>query len=210
VHTRAHLEKIRSLKDQIGVDAGVFTPMGRGSFDIALLAAGGVIAAADAVLDGKVRNAYALVRPPGHHALPDLAMGFCIFGNGAITGRHLLDVRKLDLSITSLKRQYDANPSEYTAERINTYIRRYNKLVESLNTRARNDIKQGAFQTDLQIYAFADAADLQLVIAHEFGHALGIGHVANANAVMSARQQVGTAAVQLTDADAAALREQCH
>jgi acetoin utilization deacetylase AcuC-like enzyme len=94
-HTPAHLEKIRSFKDHLAVDAGIFTPMGRGSFDIALLSAGGVIAAADAVMDGKVSNAYALVRPPGHHALPELAMGFCIFGNAAIAGHHLLDVRGL-------------------------------------------------------------------------------------------------------------------
>jgi acetoin utilization deacetylase AcuC-like enzyme len=95
-HTREHLEKIRSLNEFLGVDAGMFTPMGRGSFEIAKLSAGGVIAAADAVLDGKVRNAYALVRPPGHHALKDLAMGFCLFGNAAIAGLHLLHVRKLD------------------------------------------------------------------------------------------------------------------
>jgi acetoin utilization deacetylase AcuC-like enzyme len=96
VHTRAHLDKIRSLNDQVGVDAGMFTPMGRGSFEIAMLAAGGVIEAVDAVLARKVVNAYALVRPPGHHALPDLAMGFCLFANAAIAGRHLLEVRKLD------------------------------------------------------------------------------------------------------------------
>ncbi|MEQ8495870.1 MAG: class II histone deacetylase [Gammaproteobacteria bacterium] len=95
VHTRAHLEHIRSLNDALGVDAGVFTPMGRGSFDIAMLAAGGVIEAVDAVLDGRVANAYALVRPPGHHATPDRAMGFCIFGNAAIAGRHALEVRGL-------------------------------------------------------------------------------------------------------------------
>jgi hypothetical protein len=122
----------------------------------------------------------------------------------------LREIRKLDIAIADLKRQYDSNPSEYIVNRINTHVVRYNKLVESLNTRARNDIKQGSFQTELQIYAFADAADLQLVIAHEFGHALGIGHVADANAVMSARQQVGTAAVQLNHSDVAALREQCH
>ena len=69
------------------------TPMGRGSFEIAKLAAGGVIEAVD---EGKVHNAYALVRPPGHHAMPDLAMGFCIFGNAAIAGLHLLEVRKLE------------------------------------------------------------------------------------------------------------------
>ncbi len=95
VHTRQHVEHVRALNDSLGADAGVFTPMGRGSFDIALLAAGGVIEAVDAVLDGRVDNAYALVRPPGHHAMPDLAMGFCIFGNAAIAGRHALATRGL-------------------------------------------------------------------------------------------------------------------
>lgn len=94
-HTRAHLEKIRAGNEYFGIDAGFFTPMGRGSFEIALLAAGGVIEAVDAVLAGKVKNAYALVRPPGHHALSDLAMGFCLFGNAAIAGFHLLEVKKL-------------------------------------------------------------------------------------------------------------------
>lgn len=95
-HTRPHLEKIRSLNGYFGVDAGLYSPMGRGSFEIAKLSAGGVIEAVDGVLDGKVRNAYALVRPPGHHALPDLAMGFCLFGNAAIAGLHALEARKLD------------------------------------------------------------------------------------------------------------------
>lgn len=95
-HTREHLEKIRSLNEYYGVDAGLYTPMGRGSFEIAKLAAGGVIEAVDAVVDGTVQNAYALVRPPGHHALPDVAMGFCIFGNAAIAGKHLLEVRQLN------------------------------------------------------------------------------------------------------------------
>jgi len=95
-HTRAHLDKIRSLNETYGADAGMFSPMGHGSYEIALLAAGGVIEAADAVLDGRVDNAYALVRPPGHHALKDLSMGFCLFGNAAVTGFHLLEVRGLE------------------------------------------------------------------------------------------------------------------
>ena len=94
-HTREHLENIRAKNAEINTDAGVVTPMGRGSFVIAKLAAGGVIEAVDAVLDGTVSNAYALVRPPGHHAMPDLAMGFCIFGNAALAALHAFEVRKV-------------------------------------------------------------------------------------------------------------------
>src|SRR5690606_7445919 len=96
VHTPAYLAKLRTFNEQIAADAGMFTPMGRGSLDIALLAAGAVIEAVDAVLDGRVDNAYALVRPPGHHALPDLGMGFCIFANPAIAVRHLIEARGLE------------------------------------------------------------------------------------------------------------------
>jgi acetoin utilization deacetylase AcuC-like enzyme len=60
------------------------TYMTKSSFDDALLAAGGVLTCSRAVLNGAVRNAFAIVRPPGHHAEPDKAMGFCIFNNVAI------------------------------------------------------------------------------------------------------------------------------
>ncbi len=66
-----------------------------GTFTAACLAAGTCLAAADAVLQGKVRNAFCPVRPPGHHALPDHAMGFCFFNNVAITARHLQKVHGL-------------------------------------------------------------------------------------------------------------------
>ena len=95
-HTKDYLEKIRANNDEYAAETGAWTPMGRGSFEIAKLAAGGLIEAVDAVLDGKVNNAYALVRPPGHHALSDMGMGFCIFGNAVIAGKHALQVRKLE------------------------------------------------------------------------------------------------------------------
>jgi len=60
------------------------------SFEDARLAAGGVMTCARAVLNGEARNAFAIVRPPGHHAEPDRAMGFCIFNNIAIAARDAL------------------------------------------------------------------------------------------------------------------------
>jgi acetoin utilization deacetylase AcuC-like enzyme len=59
------------------------------------LAAGGVLTAVEAVLDGEADNAFAIVRPPGHHALPGRAMGFCFFNNVAVAAQWLLKNRGL-------------------------------------------------------------------------------------------------------------------
>lgn len=61
------------------------------SLEIARLAAGGVITAVDAVLSGAAENALSIVRPPGHHATPERAMGFCLLNNIAIAARHAQD-----------------------------------------------------------------------------------------------------------------------
>ena len=60
------------------------------SFDDALLASGGTLSCMRAVLSGSARNAFAIIRPPGHHAEPDRSMGFCIFNNIAIAARDAL------------------------------------------------------------------------------------------------------------------------
>ena len=93
VHDGNYISALRAMSAKSGGDARMNetigeTPFGPGGFEIAALAAGGVIAAVDAVMTGKVRNAYALVRPPGHHAEAGHGFGFCVFNNGALAARH--------------------------------------------------------------------------------------------------------------------------
>jgi acetoin utilization deacetylase AcuC-like enzyme len=80
-HTPDYIARVRQLSDQAGGDAGEYTPIGAGSAEIARLGAGGTKAAIAAVAKGEVDNAYALVRPPGHHAERDRGRGFCVFNN---------------------------------------------------------------------------------------------------------------------------------
>ncbi|MGK0715066.1 class II histone deacetylase [Leucobacter sp. W1153] len=82
VHTAEHIANIKALSEKDGGDGGDgFTPFGPGGYDIARLAAGGTYVAARAVMQGDVDNAYALVRPPGHHAEPEMGRGYCLFAN---------------------------------------------------------------------------------------------------------------------------------
>ncbi len=95
LHTAAYVARIRAESAGTGGEAGEWTPFGRGSYEVALLAAGGAITAVDAVLDGAVDNVYALVRPPGHHAEPDRGRGYCIFGNTAVAALHARQARAI-------------------------------------------------------------------------------------------------------------------
>jgi acetoin utilization deacetylase AcuC-like enzyme len=89
VHTEEHLARIKAESEQPkGGDSGDgLSPFGPGGIEIGRLAAGGMIEATTAVVEGRVDNAYALIRPPGHHAEPETGRGFCMFANLAIAAR---------------------------------------------------------------------------------------------------------------------------
>ncbi|MBL6280248.1 class II histone deacetylase [Micromonospora fiedleri] len=89
VHTGDHVQHIKEQSERSGGDAGDgFSPVGRGSYDIARLAAGGLVELVTAVVKGELTRGYALTRPPGHHATADTSMGFCLFNSLAVAARH--------------------------------------------------------------------------------------------------------------------------
>lgn len=89
VHEKGYIDLVRSTAGKT-VPLDIDTTAGPKTFETARLAAGGFLRALDAVMEGTVRNAVALVRPPGHHAEASRALGFCIFNNVAIGAEHLL------------------------------------------------------------------------------------------------------------------------
>ncbi len=92
-HTREYIQGVRSHV-QGGPMQGAWgeiesdTPLSAGSFDAAVYAAGGSLNGVKAIMQGEVRNAYALLRPPGHHAMSNRAMGFCIFNNAVVAAHY--------------------------------------------------------------------------------------------------------------------------
>jgi acetoin utilization deacetylase AcuC-like enzyme len=87
-HSEQLIEHLGSLCERGAPFVDLDTVICPQSFKVARLAAGAAIAAVDQVFDGKAQNAFALVRPPGHHATPNRAMGFCLFNNAAIAARY--------------------------------------------------------------------------------------------------------------------------
>jgi acetoin utilization deacetylase AcuC-like enzyme len=95
-HTREHLARVQELCARGGGHFDADTYANERSFDAARLAAGALVRAVDAVMAREVDNAFALVRPPGHHATKHRAMGFCLFNNVAIGAHHALAAHCLD------------------------------------------------------------------------------------------------------------------
>jgi len=90
IHTKEYVERVReSCESRAGYLDTADVPICGQSYEVALQAAGGVLGAVDMVMAGEIKNAFCAVRPPGHHALKDKAMGFCIFNNVAIAARYI-------------------------------------------------------------------------------------------------------------------------
>ena len=96
VHDAAYVEGIHRAAAAGGGHLDVDTVLSSGSWEAALHAAGGAVELVDRLLSGAARSGFSLHRPPGHHAEPARAMGFCLFNNVAIAARHALDEHGLE------------------------------------------------------------------------------------------------------------------
>jgi acetoin utilization deacetylase AcuC-like enzyme len=119
-HTASYIDQVRAMANRGGGHLDADTYVRQASYDAALMAAGGLVEATRAVLDGEVDNSYALVRPPGHHALRNRGMGFCLFNNVAVAARYALVERGLDRVLivdfdvhhgNGTQDEFDADPS---------------------------------------------------------------------------------------------------
>ena len=90
IHAFQHLERVMRTADRPHVRLDPDTGTSPESFEAALKAAGATIQGVEAVVAGEAQGAFALVRPPGHHAEADRAMGFCLFNNVAVAAAHAL------------------------------------------------------------------------------------------------------------------------
>lgn len=96
LHAREHVDRIQTFAAGGGGRIEADTVMSPRSWEVARLAAGTALAAVDEVVSGRHRQALCLVRPPGHHAVAESPMGFCLFNNVALAAEHALRVYDLD------------------------------------------------------------------------------------------------------------------
>src|SRR5438270_847076 len=96
VHPESYVESIEAISSSGGGALDLDTVASAGSFEAAMHAAGGAVRMVEMLLDGDAEGAFSAHRPPGHHAVPTRAMGFCLFNNVAVAARFALDHRGLD------------------------------------------------------------------------------------------------------------------
>jgi acetoin utilization deacetylase AcuC-like enzyme len=119
-HDGRYIDLVRRIAERGGGNLDLDTYISPGSYKAAVMAAGGLVEATRAVLDGEAQNAFALVRPPGHHALRNRGMGFCLFNNVAVAAQYCLSERGLErVAIVDFdvhhgngtQEQFEADPS---------------------------------------------------------------------------------------------------
>ena len=151
-HSQGYIDQVRKVSERGGGHLDPDTYVNSRSYDAALVAAGGLVDAVEAMLDGQVDNAFAMVRPPGHHALTSRGMGFCLFNNVAVAAHYALEEKGLERILTV---DFDVHHGNGTQE---IFYDRGDVLVISFHQR--------------DLFPFSGRAE-------EIGEAQGRGHTLN-------------------------------
>ena len=117
VHSHSHIERVAATEGKAHVSLDPDTQTTPLSYQAAKLAVGGLFSLVDNIFDGSIENGFALVRPPGHHAERDRAMGFCLFNNVALGARYAMNtcgVKKILIIDWDLHHGNDTQNSFYT------------------------------------------------------------------------------------------------
>ncbi len=113
IHHKAYIERVKRTADQGGAWLDGDTYVSPASYAAAIRAAGGLIELVDAIMRREADNGFALVRPPGHHAIAARGMGFCLFNNVAIAAAHALSSHGLERVLVA---DYDVHHGNGTAD----------------------------------------------------------------------------------------------
>jgi acetoin utilization deacetylase AcuC-like enzyme len=116
VHSAQHVERVAATSGGRHEMLDPDTHASAQSYELARLAAGALLELTDAVMEGRLDNGFAAVRPPGHHAEHDRPMGFCLFNNVAIAAAHLLDHHRLERVLIVDPDVHHGNGTQHTFE----------------------------------------------------------------------------------------------
>jgi acetoin utilization deacetylase AcuC-like enzyme len=140
-HTREYLDKVKTLSDAMGGEAGDFAPVAPGSNEIARLGVGGTVDAFEGVSSGLVDKAYALVRPCGQHAERDRGMGFCTFNNIAVAIKNAVAKQQVERVVVG---DWDVHHGNGTKQ---AFYENADMLTISLHQDKLYPVYSGAFES---------------------------------------------------------------
>ena len=141
VHDGAYLDRFAALSASGGGEIGLRAPFGPGGYEIAALSAGLARQAMVEVMEGRLANAYALSRPPGHHALPDFPNGFCLINNIAVG---LEEIRARGLARRAVVLDWDVHHGNGTEA---IYAEDAEVLTISIHQERNYPLDTGGFET---------------------------------------------------------------
>lgn len=145
VHTQAHIEHVWESAEGGEGYLDPDTYVCPNSFEAALMAAGGTVRAVEQVLSGEIGNAFALVRPPGHHATASRAMGFCLFNNVSVAAQAALAEKAVErVLIVDFDVHHGNGTADLFATNPDVYYFSVHQHPYYPGTGARGDVGRGA------------------------------------------------------------------